>query len=142
VSVLAYGYDEATVRRFADGLRWQPMAIDAPFEVSLLPEGLAPVRVSSYAMDFGGKVLGEKFVAITLTGDVTSEPAAVPTTVDGHRAEVYVTAERTWIRVFLAADRMLDVEAEVSLGFDRAALERFAAGVRVTGAATVWRNPR
>jgi hypothetical protein len=141
LSVLAYGYDEAQVRRFAGGLRWRPMPIDVPFEVALLPAGMTPAHIASHTMAFDGGVLGERYVAISLRGQVEPDPAAVPTTVDGHRADVVVSDERTWIRVFLAADRVLYVEAEVSLRFDGPALERLAAGVRITDTATVWREP-
>jgi hypothetical protein len=140
LTVKVYGYQEAVVRQFAKGLRWQPMPVNAPFEVALLPERFVPVRISSYMMEFVADPESQGYVAIALRGDLEHDPRAVPTNVNGHRAEMFISADQAWIWVFLDDNRTLQIDVDPSLRFDRAALERLAGGVRVTDFATVWSN--
>jgi hypothetical protein len=148
LSVIVAGYDADIVRRYADGLRRQPMPMAPPFELALLPEQYAPSKVTSYSMEF--VVTPEptdpnaplRYVGVMLwKGYEFDRPAtAIAATVNGNAAEVLLDRSMASIRVMLPGGQVLVVEATPDVGLDQQDLERLAAGVTITADATAWTN--
>lgn len=148
LSVIVSGYDADMVRRFAQGLRRQPMPMRPPFELALLPERYAPSKVTTYSMEFIATPAPTdpnapiSYVAVTLWKRYEFErpAAAIATSVNGNAAEVVLDQHMTYIRVMLANGQVLVVDASADIGLDRRDLERVATGVTITQHATAWTN--
>jgi hypothetical protein len=150
LSVVVTGADADAVRRFAEGLRREPMPMRPPFELALLPERFAPSKVTTYSMEFVATPQPAdpnapiSYVGVTLWRSYEFErpTEAIETTVNGNAAEIALKPDQgsPYIRVLLANGQVLMVSASEDLDLDQQDFERLATGITITPDATAWTN--
>jgi hypothetical protein len=143
LSTIVWGGDRETVRRFASGLRRQPVPVLAPFTLALLPEGLTLYRVQSYIMEFGiSSTNWDRYMVVDLMAPTELTPTSEPRQriqVKGQPADIIIYPNEAMIVVNLADGRKL----KVSIGgmpVSQSQLVQLAEGVTITDAAQAFQS--